>query len=409
MFGDLEKNLRQKILFFSWILFFIGAFLNYLLYFSFKDFLSFSFSLNFLINLSSGLFLLIFFIFLFLPFKTGLKLSQEGWVLFFTLLFYLILSFFSAFWSVFPAITFWSSFTLLVFSFPPLFTSLTFSKPKFLINSFGTLLSFLSIFTIFCNFILQILLKDHLYLFGNPNPFGFWLFLTSAITFFLYFLNSKKYFFFFFLIQIFTLMSTFSRGSLLGLIGFFLCFFFLLWQKRRELLKPFLLKTLSLFFIAVIISILISPQTWMTKVKLGTNKRIEIWREGFALWKEKPFLGHGFGVSGFLLSQRITPPPFGYLSFHNVFLETLAELGIVGLLILIFFWFFAIKFGIKKLKMARTEGEIFPLIFLLSLEGGIFLNSIFESHIAPQALSFLYSLWIFFTSLLLNPNLYKRE
>ncbi len=409
MIGDLEKNLREKILFFSWILFFIGAFFNYLLYFSFKDFLSFSFFLNSLINLSSDLFFLIFFIFLFLSFKTGLKLSHEGLVLFFALLFYLILSFSSTFWSVFPGTTFWKSFNLLILSFPPLFTSLNFSKPKFLLNSFGTLLSFLSIFTIFCNFILQILVKNHLYLFGNPNPFGFWLFLTSAITFFLYFFNSKKYFFFFFLIQIFTLMSTFSRGSLLGVMGFFLCFFFLLWQKRRELLKPFLLKTLPLFFILGITSILISPQGWLTKFKLGMNKRIEIWKEGFALWKEKPFLGHGFGASDFLLFQRIIPPPFSYPSFHNVFFETLADLGIVGLLILVFFWFFAIKFGIKKLKMAKAEEEILPLIFLLSLQGGIFLNSLFESHIAPQALSFLYSLWIFFTSFLLNPNLYKRE
>lgn len=59
--------------------------------------------------------------------------------------------------------------------------------------------------------------------------------------------------------------------------------------------------------------------------------RVEIWRDGLALWSQRPIAGWGLGTFGWALPPtRTTPGDAVAMHAHNEYLEVLAETGLVG-------------------------------------------------------------------------------
>lgn len=95
------------------------------------------------------------------------------------------------------------------------------------------------------------------------------------------------------------------------------------------------------------------------------NERVRLWSNSLDLWKEKPVLGHGSGdwKIEILRTDLIhTQAEYGkvfYQRAHNDFLQTLVELGVVGLLIFVAFLIWAIR------GLARSDIDSILKILLI--------------------------------------------
>ena len=71
----------------------------------------------------------------------------------------------------------------------------------------------------------------------------------------------------------------------------------------------------------------------ITDDKDFTSGRVKIYKAGFKLFKEKPFIGNGIYSTPLLLEERFEL--CGIQQMHNIYLQFLAELGLIGTFIFI--------------------------------------------------------------------------
>jgi len=160
-----------------------------------------------------------------------------------------------------------------------------------------------------------------------------------------------------------------STGSY---IAFFVAAIFVLWMHFKSVKKFFL--TLS---VLIIISI---PVLWVThaferfiqifQTKGTAAVRLELWEKAWNLFSKSPVFGVGFGrfndiVSVFhenlagregILSVFLHPRfYYGSDHAHNSYLQFLAETGIIGLGLLLFFWCLCFQIIFKALKLAKDD------------------------------------------------------
>ena len=118
----------------------------------------------------------------------------------------------------------------------------------------------------------------------------------------------------------------------------------------------------------------------------STGERAYIYSIGIQKFKETYGIGMGWsGIESYLLNF------FGkHTAFHNFFLMILVDLGVIGFLVVILFYFYIIKnlfLGLKKYK-GMDLGRIYEAFLL-----GIIL-SIFSS-ITPSGIIYLLPYWFF--------------
>lgn len=134
------------------------------------------------------------------------------------------------------------------------------------------------------------------------------------------------------LLMVIAQLMTYSRGGLMGLVGGSFVFMVLQPEFRQNFIKYS-----SYAFLGVIVLFLliygrnldmaihrITAVFGDTGVS-GTSSRMTIWRDGFTLLKESPWLGAGIG------GLRTT---FSHPHAHNIYFSVLFDLGIIGFLIL---------------------------------------------------------------------------
>ncbi len=414
-----EKKL-EKILTIFWFLFFLLEF-N-------LQILSWRVNCFFCRNIFNILYsFAVFFFFCFLIFilpAIFLFFDEERKKFLIIFLFLVFFMFLSTFWSIVPQFSFFGGIQILLFSLPMSIITLSFKNPKNILKKlaivftlFGFLTSLFSLFLLVFGKIKE--LENGIYLqffplgcfqlsqlasinfpffsiysvFHNPNTFGFWLFITISFTFFLFLQHRKLSILILAFVQILAFSFTFSRASLLSLIAFSICFLFFLIKKQEKL------KFFFLFFLIFLITFPPTFEIWKKKIESGLGKRMEIWREAFEIWKKRMFFGTGEATSVILLKNKT-----GDIHFHNSFIETLVELGIVGFLFYLFLWIYPIKIGLKKLKNLENEDSFICLSFIFSVLVGFFLNAFFESRIFYSNAFLFTPLWFSFISFLINPN-----
>jgi len=80
------------------------------------------------------------------------------------------------------------------------------------------------------------------------------------------------------------------------------------------------------------------------------GQRIELFRAGWRQFVDSPIIGHGTGS----LAGRL---PLGAQYPHNMFIEMLAENGVVGLLLLLWFLVVAFRSGLTAVSAGRVTGS----------------------------------------------------
>ena len=116
---------------------------------------------------------------------------------------------------------------------------------------------------------------------------------------------------------------------------------------------------------------LLNPQTYVSNDSTGLNDRLAIWQGTVDMIKERPLLGYGYGWkkiknvavdSGWLerwdkngrTHLYFTEKGYGAANPHNLVLQILFEVGIIGLAAFLFLWLTVVW---KAVKTGRVETE----------------------------------------------------
>ena len=87
------------------------------------------------------------------------------------------------------------------------------------------------------------------------------------------------------------------------------------------------------------------------------SSRGAIWEAGISLWMKKPLFGWGYGVNQELNSIKYLGNIPGYgdygFAFHNSYLSTIIEIGIIGLVIVLLHYVVIICNGIKVYRKTK--------------------------------------------------------
>ena len=241
--------------------------------------------------------------------------------------------------------------------------------------------------------------------FPDPNTFGFYLAFVIPTAL----LVKEKYFKIIGGMLILALLFTFSRGAYIGAIISLIVLLFLNLKFKikheNARIKFFKFKALIiLFFILCSFLLIISPigERFFSSFDFqnkGVSERLEIWSQAVNVIKENPFLGVGIG--NYVEKVDLFSEQRGYRSpihAHNIYLQITAELGIIGLILYLAIFIFALKnlyclfFILKEKTILKYKKGWFFAVFLSLIwfsAHGFFDVSIFSPRILPLLMVFL--------------------
>ncbi|MGV1090878.1 O-antigen ligase family protein [Clostridium perfringens] len=171
---------------------------------------------------------------------------------------------------------------------------------------------------------------------GQTGSNAFFISIGIAILFCEIFLKKKyrKINCLFLLISFIALLLTGKRGLLLAnLITMIIILYFIFIRKRKKGIGKFLIIIITIIII-ILIMITIFPKTaivfdrFLSKEDKLTG-RYELYNTAIVLFKEKPILGNGINTFKLLNINN------NLLDTHNVYLQLLCEIGIIGVILFI--------------------------------------------------------------------------
>lgn len=232
---------------------------------------------------------------------------------------------------------------------------------------------------------------------GTPTYLGISRFLSLGLVIaFANILNSSKRVvsilsFFFILLQSMGILILGGRGPLISLL-IWIVFLLLINTNKRSFAS---LKVLVILIIVFTIIFLLIQNNYfesrtLNRISLITrsnnmgesfNTRLYYYKESLSLFSEKPFFGHGIGSWGVkVLNLDLRAYP------HNIFLEIIVEMGLIGLLAFAALLVFFVKNALYLYKTNTLIGTAISGIFLV-----MFINAMFSADLAGNRL-FYFSL-----------------
>lgn len=133
-------------------------------------------------------------------------------------------------------------------------------------------------------------------------------------------------------ILVYAMILTGSRSGFLGLGAVIFITWFVLPHKGIRML--FLLA-------AAFLLIAIMPQQYKqrystivsTEYDASTEGRFDAWEKGIQMFLDRPFTGVGFGVFGAAHAEGYSEGRKNYLESHSLYIQLVAEMGIIGLIV----------------------------------------------------------------------------
>jgi len=230
----------------------------------------------------------------------------------------------------------------------------------------------------------------------NPNTLGVALIFHLPVSFFLYLYAKRRpdmkgfwelFFLGAFVLGVLSLLLSGSRASVGGVVIGGMAAFTLYYRKRIMLLGLIVMLLMGAFFsiFEEVIQSRFFQRVLLREESIETfSGRTEIWDVSMELFREKPFLGYGFGTSDFVISTGGNPELVDYskrfgLHAHNSIVRALLEMGLLGASFIIVL---AVVLPFNFLKLAsRVQSE--ELLLLLLTLFAVFVaglaNSFFES------------------------------
>jgi len=214
--------------------------------------------------------------------------------------------------------------------------------------------------------------------FANPNTFASILAVSIIFTI-REFIHSNRFTLFgiILLTQLVALFLTFSRTALLSLFASIICIFILMFFNTRELknIFSFILKSL-IILLTIVFGIVVSfdiEQVIADRVGVGTTGRVAIWSSTLDGISGSYLLGVGWGVS----NEAVLLPQGIELSVHSVYFLALAEIGSVGVIILLLFLIFS-SITVFRSSIHSENNVRVDMVVFISFICLISIYSIFE-------------------------------
>lgn len=205
---------------------------------------------------------------------------------------------------------------------------------------------------------------------GNANSLGIWS--NIAFVFSIYYIKNAKILKIKYLYVVIAMMSVYtaiasgSRTYTICILLNISIFFIVMFQSK---IKYLVLIAVILFICIDITSILNSLYHlpgFQRLIEEGSS-RGAIWEAGLSLWKQKPIFGWGYGVNQELNSIEYLGYIPGYadygFAFHNSYLSTIIEVGVVGLFIILMHYVLIIFKGLK-IYVKTKNITVFTVIWL---------------------------------------------
>ncbi|MFC1668027.1 O-antigen ligase family protein [Chlamydiota bacterium] len=227
--------------------------------------------------------------------------------------------------------------------------------------------------------------------FSHPNNLGGFIAITLPILMFslLYYpfkttrFSKRMGIMLLLFILVFITAMTYSRGTWLALFLAFLLFFSL--RDFKMLFAGLLLLGIISFFIPGFLSERIKDIFNIHNIT--SQMRLDTWKKALELSQMHPIIGNGLKSFSKIYEG-------GYV--HNCYLQLLAEMGIIGLVLFIWFIFYFIVYNIKSFFISNTSVH---KIFFLALASGLVAyatHSFIDTNLfsMPLAITFWYFLGI---------------
>lgn len=243
------------------------------------------------------------------------------------------------------------------------FATLVFNFPSWLVNISGT-----TVLRAFGSF-------------PDPHLFALYVNMLTPFSFLLYATTKKRFYLVMALIMITAGILSFSRASYLSLFSALL--FFVFTKNIFNIFKKYFLSTLFLVFI--VMSLVLIPNPLTTRlgssfdIQEGSNiGRIEMWKTAIEIIKENPLRGVGIGNFSYYIDTTLAPKNPIYA--HNILLDFGAEIGILGIILLLIILLSPIvSFFQNRSSLKLAIAVSFVVFFIHSL----FENPFFSIHTFP--------------------------
>jgi O-antigen ligase len=150
------------------------------------------------------------------------------------------------------------------------------------------------------------------------------------------------------LLGLFPLFFSYSRGAYVAAMGV-LVFFGLVKKRSLLILALILFISWQTLLPSTVVDRIKMTETQEGQLEHSASVRLDLWNHAMDLFKKNPILGVGWGGFRFTV-----PETFVYTDTHNLYLKTLSEQGIIGLILLLFIFLLALRSGQKLFKTAIT-------------------------------------------------------
>jgi len=122
-----------------------------------------------------------------------------------------------------------------------------------------------------------------------------------------------------------------------------------------------------------------------TSVDTSSARRIEAWRGAWAMIKDKPLFGVGYGLFPYFLPRY--NPKAGYMDAHNSYFIIAAEQGVPTLLVFLLIVFMLIRYSYRVYK--RSNDKFYKAVALGFLGGltGLLMANMFGSRLNTLEIS----------------------
>jgi len=253
----------------------------------------------------------------------------------------------------------WKSYAMMIFMYYLAFNSLRGeNQRKILIVIMALVILFISIRT-YRAFTVGLSFVDENRMVGpfetvrlDSNHFG--AFIVSYCAFFLGLLLYDKdkwrrlLFLATFVFGLYPLFFSYSRGAYVAAIGV-LVFFGLIKKRSLLILALVLFLSWQTLLPATVVERIEMTKTEEGELEGSAGVRLDLWSHAMDLFKKNPTLGVGWGGFRFTV-----PEGFKFRDAHNLYMKTLSEQGIIGLILLLVIFSMALKSGQRLFKTALT-------------------------------------------------------
>ena len=223
-------------------------------------------------------------------------------------------------------------------------------------------------------------------IYSNVNSAGFISYVTIVSAYFQYLEKKKKIYLFLVLIFTLGLMFTGSRASILALATTIVFY-----NLRYKLTKKIIIILILAFTTSITILILFKEKILsLMRLNKGLSARDVLYNIGVNIAKDHPYTGIGLGnlkeIGTIYIEkeeignwQKNMLLDIGIQSSHNVFIETAAEIGFFGALLLILLLLVIGRKYYKETKGKSYENKNFYYL-IWGIFMGILVRSFFESN-----------------------------